>query len=136
MKRIAALTLLAAFVFVSCSSGGGDGGPTAPSEVMEGTFILQQITLTEGTTITTLAPPAATGQVVVTPDGRFQATMDMPIGGVSGSWAGSYIVSGTSLTLNYDDGAVEVWTISPDRNQVSTTEIEGAMTLTIVFVRA
>jgi hypothetical protein len=136
MKRIAALTLLAAFVFVSCSSGGGDGGPTAPSEVMEGTFILQQLTATEGTTVTTFTPPAVTGQIIVTPDGRFQATMDMPIGGVSGTWTGSYFVSGTSLTLNYDDGNVEVWTISPDRTQVSTTEVEGTITITIVFVRA
>lgn len=140
MKKIAALTLLAAFAFLSCSSGGGgDGGPTAPSappEVMDGTFNLQQITVTEGTTVTTFTPPAANGQVIVTSDGRFQATIDIPVGDFSGSWTGSYFVSGTTLTLNYDDGTIEVWAISPDRSQISNTVVEGTATVTIVFVRA
>ena len=140
MKKIAALTFLAAFAFLSCSSGGdGDGGPTAPSaapEVMDGTYNLQQITVTEGATVTTFTPPAANGQVIVTSDGRFQATIDIPIAGFGGSWTGSYLVSGTTLTLNYDDGSVETWTITPDRSQISTTEVEGTATVNIVFVRA
>ncbi len=133
MKKLLCI-LLVAPLFISCGNG-GDGGPTAPTEFLEGTFVLQSVRVSGNGTDVTVSPPAATGEVVATADGRFIATFRMPSAGIDGSWTGSYTISGTELLLRYDNGTTELWTISADRNLISGRFLEEGFTVEPVYVR-
>jgi hypothetical protein len=134
MKRALALIMMASLVF-ACSSD--SDSPTAPSaEVIEGTFQLQELRVTGGGIDGALTPPVATGQVVATADGRFTATVGIPSEGFEESASGTYSVSGTTLILTYDDGTVEEWFISEDRNLVAGTTTEEGVTLGLTYARA
>lgn len=133
MKRTLLIVMLAFFA-VSCGGGGGDG-PTAPSGGLVGNFVLQEISGTVDGQAVRLTPPAATGNMNFTPDGRFSSNLSVPQQGLALSWTGSSTVNGTVLTLNYDNGTVEVWTLSSDQNQISGTYTEGGVTATIIFTR-
>jgi hypothetical protein len=123
---------------IGCSSDGDSSTPVAPTapEVLDGTFDLQQVRVQGDGADVTLTPPAVSGSVTVTSDGRFTATLNVPDAGYSGTFSGSYVVSGNTLTLTYDDGTVEVWTISEDRTMVSGTFVEDGMTVTPTFAMA
>ena len=91
-KSVFTVIILLAFIAVGCSSG-GDGSPVAPQEVLNGTYVLQGVRV-QGTGVdVTLTPPAVTGNVVVTADGRFTATLNIPDAGLNGAWSGNYTVS-------------------------------------------
>ena len=139
MKRTSVFTLivLLAFIAIGCSSDGDGGSPVAPAvpEVLDGTFALQQVRV-QGDGADVTLTPAVSGSVTGTSDGRFTATLNVPDAGYSGTFSGSYAVSGNTLTLTYDDGTVEVWTISEDRKMVSGTFVEEGVTITPTFARA
>jgi hypothetical protein len=133
MKRTL-LFIILAFFAVSCGGGGG-GGPTAPSGALVGNFVLQEISGTVDGQPVRLTPPAASGNMNFTPDGRFSSNLSVPQLGQDNSWTGSCTVDGTVLTLNYDNDTIEVWTLSADQNQISGTYTEQGVTATIIFTR-
>jgi hypothetical protein len=132
VKKLLVL-ILAVFLLASCG-GGGDGG-TGPSNVFQGTFVHQRSTMTvEGATIV-LTPPQMTGSIAFTADGRFTLTL----GGQNIStdtYTGNCTVAGSEVTLSYDDGSVEVWTLSPDRNTLTGTFYEEGLAVSSVFQRS
>lgn len=134
MKRGLCFVLLAVF-FVSCGGGGGGGGPTAPSGTLVGNFTLQEVNGTVDGQNIRLTPPAVTGNINFTPDSRFSANISAPQLGMDFSWVGSCTVDGTTLTLYYDNGGVEVWALSPDHNQISTTATVEGTTATVIMTR-
>jgi WD40 repeat protein len=136
MRRSFAFVLFFVLALSDLSCGGGsDGSPTAPSGAFEGTFVLETVNGTmEGQPIT-LVPPAITGSVVFSPDGRFAGTLSAPAFEIAESASGSYTVTNSSLTLNYDDGTVEVWTLSEDRNRMSGNFTEEGVDLAVTWVR-
>lgn len=133
MKKVLCCVLLAAFA-ISCGGGGG-GGPTAPSGSLVGNFTLQEINGTVDGQRVRLTPPAVTGNMSFTADGRFSANFSAPQLGEHHSWTGSCTVDGTTLILHYDGGGDEVWTLSPDGNQISGTYTEDGVTVNPIFTR-
>ena len=140
MKKISVFTLigLLAIVAIGCSSGGDNGSPVATPvpEVLDGTFNLQQVRVQGSGLDVNLTPPAVSGSVTVSSDGRFTARLSVPDAGYTGTYTGTYAVTGNTLTLMYDDGTTEVWTISEDRTVVSSTIVEEDLTITPTFALA
>ena len=135
MKKLSVVSILALMAFTVFACGGSGGsGTTGPSSILQGTFVFKEATVTEGGTTITVRPPDMTGSYTFTADGRFTGV----IGGRlmdEESWAGSFTVNGLTVTLNYDNGTVEKWSTSPDRNQLSSTLVEGGTSFTLLFVR-
>ena len=142
MKR-AAFFVLTALLFFSCSSNDNGSTPTISTptitvngtEVLSATFTLQEIRVRGNGIDSTLSPPAATGTAVATSDGRFTSNISIPSQNFEASFSGSYSISGNTLTMNWDDGTVEQWTISADRNQVLGAGTSEGFTLTQTWVR-
>ena len=136
MKKLFAVSILAVLAITVYACGGsGGGGTTGPSSTFQGTFAFQEAVVTEGGTTITLRPPDMTGAFVFNPDGRFT----LVLGGrniATESYAGNFSLTGSTVRLNYDDGDLEEWILSPDQNQLSGTYTEGGMTVNALFVRA
>jgi hypothetical protein len=135
--RRSLLMVLSAVLVLSCvgCNGGSDGGITAPSDTIAGAFILQEVnTVLDGQPLQ-LVPPAVSGTLVLTTDGRFSGNVSAPDFEIEEAAAGSYTVSGSTLRLVYDDGTVESWTISPDRNQISGTTTVEDVAISALWVR-
>jgi len=135
MRRLCVIVLFCVLALsgLSCS-GGSDGSPTAPSGAFEGTFVIEKVNGTVDGQPITLVPPAITGSVVFSPDGRFAGTLSAPAFDLAESATGSYTVTDSSLMLNYDDGTVQVWTLSEDRNRMSGSFTEGGVDLAVTWV--
>ena len=128
--------VLAALLFFSCDDNTGNGTiSTGAPEVLDAAYTLQEVRVTGNGTDVTLSPPAATGTAVVTSDGRITTTVSIPSQSFEETFSGTYSVSGNTLTLNWDDGTVEQWTISADRNQVLGAGTSEGFTLTQTWVR-
>jgi len=134
MKRFSILLVLGLFV-ISCSSG--SDSPSTPSEVFQGTFVLQSVSATDSGTTVTFSPPAVTGTLTVRPDNTYTSTMNWPEAGINNETSsGTWTLNGNQLTANDDDGTTETFTVSADQNQISLSMIEQGATATITFVRA
>ena len=115
-------------VAVSCGGGDGDGSPTAPSTVFQGTFSLESVTSTDNGVTVTFTPPTVTGSVTVMPDGTYSATMHWPEAGIiNDAWTGTWTRNGNQLTVIDEDGTPLSGTLSEDWNQFTLiVTVEGA----------
>ena len=135
MKKLA-IPLLVCLMAFSCSSDDGDS-PTAPSGVFQGTFVVLSMSIDEGGTTVTIAPPAVTGTLTVRPDNTFTVTINSPDAGIDDvTSSGTWERNGNQVTITDDDGTVSTATISADENQLTVIETEEGATITILFVRA
>ena len=135
MKKLA-IPLLVCLMAFSCGSD-DDDSLTGPSEVFQGTFDVLSMTVADGGTTVTIAPPAVTGTLTVRPDHTFTVTINSPDAGLDNvTSSGTWERNGNQFTITDDDGTVSTATVSADENQLTVIEVEEGVTLTIVFVRA
>jgi hypothetical protein len=133
MKKLALLALFTLTVTAGCNSGGGSG-PTASSETLSGTYAIQSMTVSQGGVTVTMTPPQVNGNLIFTPEGTFTGFFSAP-NTTTENYAGTYTLDGSVITLNYNDGVVEVWDISPDRSRIFTTDVVEGATVSIELVR-
>lgn len=144
-SRLTMCLIVTAFLIAAgCSSDGNGTDPTITgpiitdqdgNELLAATYTLQEIRVRGDGIDTTLSPPAATGTAVATSDARFTSNISIPSQNFEASFSGNYSVSGNTLTLNWDDGTVEQWTISADRSRIMGAGTAEGFTLTQTWVR-
>jgi hypothetical protein len=134
--------VFAAIASVAVSCGGGGGGPSAPTEMIDANYVLECCVVNKfhgvaNATLCTANNNNVSGEVIATQDGRFRATFSINELGIQfdGLFTGSYIISGTNLTLRFDDGAVEQWTITEDRGRIRGTKNVQGWEIDLVYDR-
>lgn len=135
MKKLAILLLICLMAF-SCSSNGDGDSTTGPTEVFQGTFTLQSMSVTEEGVVITVGPPAATGTLVIRPDNTYTLSLTATEAGVTETSSGTWTMNGNQITATDSDGTVTIVDVSADRNQLSFTVTEEGITVTATFTRA
>jgi hypothetical protein len=82
-----------------------------------------------------MTPPAISGNLSLRADGTFTVQIASADIGFSASDQGTYTVSGSILTLRYQDGSSESAVIADDSNSIVFSESEAGETVTATFRR-